>query len=280
MSHDNCTPIRDGFLDLTDGRLGAEPTRRLREEIASCAACGQAWERWKQDDLALASALRAEVAPRDIAGPVLAVVRRGRPAARLPRRVLVRLAAAAVVLLAVGGVYLATRKRHDHVGRVETTRGHPTMLQPGAKHASIASEAATVLDGAIWKTGSGDEVRIQLDDGSILVVKPGAEVRLHGKASQCALADHLPHICLRRGEVELELASTALYRAVGTPLGTVMTDKAHFTVSYEPNARTTVRAISGQVVFSCPARQVNVMPGSAWTVEAASGVPRLVPDGK
>lgn len=280
MSHDDCSPIRSAFLDLTDGQLGAGETRRLHSEIDSCEACRQAWELWKQDDLALASALRAEVAPRDIAGPVLAAVRGGRPARRLPHRLIVRLAAAAVVLLAVGGVFLATRGEPNHVGRVETTRGTPTVQELGARQASIAPEASAVLDGAIWRTGSGDEARIQFDDGSTLVVKPGAEIRLHGKASQCALGNFLPHMCLSRGKVELDLRSTAIYSAVGTPLGTVMTDDARFTVSYEPNVKVTVHVLSGRAVFSCPTREVVAWPGSTWEVGAASGIPRLVSDGK
>jgi len=280
MSHTDCTTIRDTFLDLADGRLGAEQTRQLRDEIASCEACSKAWTLWQRDDIALASALRPEVAPRDIAGPVLAVVRRRHAAPHFPRKRVLRFAAAAAVLLAVGGVFLATRRSANHVGRVAVTRGQPMMLQPGATHASVAPEAASVLDGAIWKTGAGDEVRIQLDDGSSLTVKPGAEVRLHGKASQCALGNHLPHMCLRRGEVELDLASTAIYRAVGTPLGTVITDKAHVRVTYEPNEAVTVHVISGQAVLSCPTRETVIWPGSTWTVEAASGIPRLISDAK
>ena len=133
---------------------------------------------------------------------------------------------------------------------------------------------------AIWRTGSGDEVRIQFNDGSKLLVKPGADVRLHGKGSECALGNHLPHMCLRRGEVELDLRSNAIYRAIGTPFGTAMAEQARFAVAYEPNVKTTVRVMSGRVVFSCPAREVVAWPGSTWVVEAGGGIPRLVSDGK
>jgi anti-sigma factor RsiW len=278
MSHDNCQPWRDAFLDLADGRLGADEARRLHDEIASCAACQRAWQAWEQDDRALASALRAEVAQADIAGPVLAIIRRRQrePVRRFSRPLLVRLAAAAVLLLAVGGVFLLTRGGPPRVGTVEATSGRPTTVRPGTHEATLASQAAAVLDGAVWRTGSGDEVRIQLNDGSRLLVKPGADVRLHGTASQCALANRLPHVCLRKGEVELDLKSTSIYRAIGTPLGTAMAEQARFAVAYEPNAKTTVRVLSGRVVFSCPAREVVAWPGSTWVVEAGVGIPRLV----
>jgi anti-sigma factor RsiW len=281
MNHDDCRPYRDAFLDMADGRLGADEARRLRDEIGSCEACKQAWETWQQDDRALASSLRAEVAQADIAGPVLAVIRRRQdePVRPFSRPLFVRLAAAAVLLLAVGGVYLIARNGPPRVGTVEATAGHPTTVRPGTVEATAALQATAVLDGAIWRTGAGDEVRIQFNDGSRLLVKPGADVRLHGEASQCALGNRLPHMCLRRGEVELDLKSTALYRAVGTPLGTAMAEQARFAVAYEPNAKTTIRVMSGRVVFSCPAREVVAWPGNTWVVEVGVGIPRLVGDG-
>ncbi len=38
--------------------------------------------------------------------------------------------------------------------------------------------------------------------------------------------------------------------------------------------------VSGQAILSCPTKEIVIWPGSTWTVEAASGIPRLIKDEK
>jgi ferric-dicitrate binding protein FerR (iron transport regulator) len=272
-----CERARAAFLDLEDGALAAERQREVRQHLADCAACRAAWAAWEAEGRLLREALAPVPVPRDAASRVAAQVRRRRPSGMSPRtrRVLQwGLAAAAALLVVLLGPWAWRGPTYVQVGSLGAMAGRPAVQQPGEDTASEASEGAEVFDGARLTTGEGERLTVRLKDGSRLTLEERTKVRLSGASAEDDCGHHLPHLCLRRGEVACQMAGTELFRAVGTPLGSAFFGPATFRVRYVPGQRTRVELSAGRVRLSCPSGVAHLEPGEVWEVSAEDGLPR------
>jgi len=276
-----CEAIRERFLALEERRMAPDEAGRVREHLAGCERCRQAWERWQADDRLLREGL-APVAPaRDIAGAAVAAARSGQRTRRvvLPRRV-VRwglVAAAALALLAVGGWWwLGTR--YPRIGRVVVAEGRPMARQRGARFAKVVETGAPIYNWDELLVGEGGRLEVELRDGSWVRLGPKTEAKMSGSwsGSRRECGHRLPHVCLQQGVVECDLKSTRHFRAVGTPLGSAIVEGTRFRVQYVVGVRTVLEVFEGKVTFSCPRGEVRVGPGGVWMVDATEGIARRV----
>ena len=121
---EGCGAVRGQFLALEQGWLSGAEAEGVRAHIASCEACGQAWEAWRADDGLLRDALGPVAVPRDVAGAVVAGLRAEAETRGTGRRrvLLWWLAAAAAVAVAVGGWLAYRGTRYERVGEVASAR--------------------------------------------------------------------------------------------------------------------------------------------------------------
>jgi len=280
-----CEFTRARFLGLEEGSLGPEEAGRVRAHVAGCAGCRGAWERWEAEDRSLREALGAVPAPRDLAGAVVARVRKEAMRRAAPgRRVgLVRwgaVAAAAAVLLALGG-WMLLGKRYERIGQVAAVEGEVLARQRGARRATALRAGAVVYAGDELVAGVASRVAVEFYDRSRLALAERTGVQLHcgsgGEEHGCGLG--LPHVCLRQGEVECELNSLRYFRAVGTPLGTAIVQGTRFRMKCVGEQRVLLEVLEGEVLFSCPGGQVVAGPGGVWAIEGTGGMPRRLPEG-
>lgn len=277
-----CRRVRGCFLALEEGTLWCEEVEDVRAHLDGCEGCRRAWEAWRSDDRALRGALASVGAPHDIAGAVVMRIR----SSAMPRRAggrsgaLLRwgLAAAAAVLLVAGAVAVFGR-RYVQVGRVAALEGQPMALQKGAGKATPVRIGSPVYDGDVLLAGKGSRLTVEVDDGSLLDVRPQTEAQLHGGASRAPCARHFRHVCLHHGEVEFDVRSTSRFQGVGTPFGSVYVRGTRFRVSYEAGVRTMLEVIEGEVTFSSERGEVTAGPGSVWAIDGPLSLPRLVRQG-
>ncbi|MBM4039288.1 MAG: hypothetical protein FJ290_12310 [Planctomycetes bacterium] len=283
MSSRECKDTRALFLDFEEGCLPAEEAAKARSHVAACPACAQVWERWQAQDRRLRTALGPAPVPRDLAGAVMAQVR-GRAAQRhAPRRMpLLRwgVAAAVAAALLVLGAVLLLGKRYEPVGQVAAVQGQVLARQRGARYRSHLEAGAALYNGDELVAVAASKAALRLYDESRLAIEENTEVQLHCEAAgddeDCSLG--LPHVCLRQGEVECELASLRYFRAIGTPLGTAIARGTKFRMRYVDGEQVFLEVLEGEVLFSSPGGQLAVRPGAVWVIEGAKGVPRRLPD--
>ncbi|MFW6108336.1 MAG: FecR domain-containing protein [bacterium] len=272
-----CDAVRERFLTLEEGALGAGEVRQVQEHLASCEACRRAWEGWQADDRALREALQPIAPPRDVAGAALAKLRaeaRGRRAAR--RRGILRWAAVVAAVVAVSvGIAVWRSGRHEQVGVVAETIGEPQVRQRGARRHSVVRAGALVYNGAELVTSAGEGMTVRFSDGSRLVMREGTKTQLSGTGEVGGCGHRLPHVCLLRGEVDCKLSSVRYFRGVGTPLGTAIVEGTRFRMRYV-GQWTLLEVVEGVVQFSCPGGEVRARAGTVWVSDSRDRLPRKV----
>lgn len=273
-----CEAVREQFLALEEGVLGAEEARAVREHIASCEACRRAWEAWQAQDLALREAMRPVSVPRDVAGAAVAELRAAARERRGARRRVVLWwagAVAAAVLVAVGAMVYRAR-RYDRIGEVAEVVGQPQVRQRGARRPSAVRTAEAVYSGAELLTAPTEKLALRFADGSRLVLSGGTKATLSGPGHLGDCGHYLPHVCLHRGEVLCELRSLRYFRGVGTPLGTAIVEGTKFRIRYVGGQWTLLEVLEGAVQFSCLGGEMRAEAGTTWVADSRDLMPRKV----
>ncbi len=201
----DCPHCQSMFADAADDRLGESPHRQFIEHLRGCTACESAWGAYRRSLWALhklpAAALPAGFHNR-LHARLAEAVRQPAPGPWWQRAPRMAYASAAVVLLAAGGVWVASQMHLNKQGALapatagsafaENTQAPPdAMMQSrGTDDAHLAPPRPT---GATpERLGAGDfvradHVRLRVDEQArtvIVAVDPEAEgpavVAVHG----------------------------------------------------------------------------------------------------
>ena len=281
MLRADCRQVQKSFLALEEGRLDAAGAAKVRGHLSVCPECRAAWEGWQADARLLRDALAPARAPRNAVEAAMAAIRLPAPKRSGVRRLAVGwqvAAVAAAAILVVGAVMILTGGRTRRVGEVVSLTGQPLAQQRGAHYASALGLGAGIYEGCRLMTGAQDEAELSFKDGSRLVVKQGAEVKLDSLGEGQGGTGHgLPHICLSRGEVLCDLKSPQYFRCVGTPLGCVFTGGGRFRVRYVPETMLVVQLLDGAGVLSYGAGETRLNPGDIWVLEPGTSKPWQAP---
>lgn len=125
-----CSAVRPHLLDLLDGRLNAERSRRLKGHLQICTPCRQEWEAVRASERALCSARRSLPSPGDLRTDFHARLAARSAVRRQARPWLLRLAAPALattLLIMVWG------------------RGSRVIPSPGPREVAVPPEKSEAI---------------------------------------------------------------------------------------------------------------------------------------
>jgi len=146
----DCAEVREEFSALLDGELTPEVRAAIEAHLSECAECLRELERFKQVDAAY-RALPQHRAPADfdqrVAGALRPkAIRLRRPALR-HRRVWPLLAAAAMVLVMLGGAFLQLRTPSGRFEVAQAPEGEKLRAEEPGKDKAVAHTKPTTTRG-------------------------------------------------------------------------------------------------------------------------------------
>ena len=146
----DCAEVREEFSALLDGELTPEARAAIEAHLSECAGCLRELERFKRVDAAY-RALPQHRAPADfeqrVAGALRPkAIRLRRPALR-HRRVWPLLAAAALVLVMLGGAFLQLRTPAGRFEVAQAPKGEKLRKEKTDKDEAVADQKATATRG-------------------------------------------------------------------------------------------------------------------------------------
>jgi len=281
MLRSDCRQVQRSFLALAGASLDAAAAAKVRGHLSVCAECRAAWAAWQSDERLLRESLGPTRAPRNLVESAMAAIRQPAPRPSGERRLTVGwqvAVVAAAAVLVVGAVMVLTSGRTRRVGEVAALSGQPMAQQRGAHSASALGLGAGIYEGCRLLTGPRDEAELSFQDGSRLVVKEGAEVKLDCVGEGLGDTGHgLPHVCLIRGEVVCDLRSAQYFRCVGTPLGSVFTAGGRFRARCVPEVMLVVQLLDGVGSLSYPSGETPLTPAAIWVLEPGTSKPWQAP---
>jgi len=175
----DCAEVREEFSALLDGELTPEARVAIEAHLSECAECLRELDRFKRVDAAY-RALPQHRAPADfeqrVAGALRPkAIRLRRPALR-HRRVWPLLAAAAMVLVMLGGAFLQLRGPSGIFEVAQVPKGEKLRVEKADALNAIAQEKATTTRGRGPVPADVEETQEASFGGTVAAESPTEEV--------------------------------------------------------------------------------------------------------